>query len=63
MPLKCNWQNGSDGIQNWALDMSFATGDGVGEWPCDGGTGPAGSNMPHNNMPPYLTVYMWKRTA
>lgn len=23
----------------------------------------AGGNQPHNNMPPYLTVYMWKRTA
>ena len=22
-----------------------------------------GGNQPHNNMPPYLTVYMWKRTA
>lgn len=22
-----------------------------------------GGNDPHNNMPPYLTVYMWKRTA
>ena len=21
------------------------------------------SDIPHNNMPPYLTVYMWKRTA
>ena len=25
--------------------------------------GTAGGNMPHNNMPPYLAVYMWKRTA
>ena len=22
-----------------------------------------GGSQPHNNMPPYLTVYMWKRTA
>ena len=22
-----------------------------------------GGNQPHNNMPPYLVVYMWKRTA
>lgn len=24
---------------------------------------PTGGGLPHNNMPPYLTVYMWKRTA
>lgn len=22
-----------------------------------------GGDQPHNNMPPYLAVYMWKRTA
>lgn len=23
----------------------------------------AGGSQPHNNMPPYLAVFMWKRTA
>lgn len=25
--------------------------------------GSTGGSQPHNNMPPYLTVYAWKRTA
>lgn len=25
-------------------------------------TNSAGGDKPHNNMPPYLSVYMWKRT-
>ena len=28
-----------------------------------GSTASKGGSQPHNNMPPYLTVYMWKRTA
>jgi microcystin-dependent protein len=26
-------------------------------------TGNTGGNVPHNNMPPFFSVYMWKRTA
>ena len=26
-------------------------------------TGYSGGSQPHNNMPPYLTVYMWQRIA
>lgn len=26
-------------------------------------TGPSGGSKPHNNMPPYLAVYMWKRIS
>ena len=26
-------------------------------------TGTEGSNQPHNNMPPYISVYMWKRVS
>lgn len=28
-----------------------------------GNTGNSGDNEPHNNMPPYLAVYMWKRVS
>ena len=26
-------------------------------------TGPSGGGEAHNNMPPYLAVFVWKRTA
>lgn len=41
------------------LDRFNDTIDGVSKWD----TGASGNDSPHNNMPPYLSVYMWKRTA
>ena len=43
-----------------------ATDTSVGEVQLNNGYGlpeEQGGNQPHNNMPPYIVVYMWKRTA
>ena len=52
-------QTGTGTNSNWYLDYSSASdnpGDALN-------TGYSGGNQPHNNMPPYLAVYVWKRTA
>lgn len=35
----------------------------VGAWQSDASVIISGGNQPHNNMPPYLSVYVWQRTA
>lgn len=52
-------QTGTGTNSNWYLDYSSASdnpGDALN-------TGYSGGDQPHNNMPPYLAVYVWKRTA
>ena len=45
-----SWQQIKDAFLFAASD-TYAAGSG------------AGGNQPHNNMPPYLVVYAWRRTA
>jgi len=38
-------------------------GTGNGDWEWNRGVPPEGGSQPHNNMPPYLAVNIWKRIA
>ena len=47
-----------------ARDYSYVdTGHNGGTLVSDGLIKNSGGGQPHNNMPPYLAVYVWKRTA
>jgi microcystin-dependent protein len=46
------------GRADWVSD-----GDNLNQYPQNSTTYSTGGGQAHNNMPPYLAVYMWKRTA
>lgn len=54
-------QDGTASYDNELLKNAAANADGT--WWSFGSTTSVGGNQPHNNMPPYLVINMWKRVS
>lgn len=57
--------SGSSGKLRVGMDgrYGFASNNGYDDLSVNNGTGRAGGNQPHNNMPPYIVVYGWVKVS
>ena len=56
------WNVGG-GQQRQPTSKDYISDDPVQTFKCDNAGGKNGVTQPHNNMPPYITVFCWRRTA
>lgn len=56
--VKTYYGYGNEGVER--INNDHASGDQPGDYIWEQGIG---GNQPHNNMPPFLAIYVWKRTA